>query len=63
MRPQIVGAALQKISEDPDIAKALFKVLETQNVIAGDANITLIPRGANLLGDLVASQASGKVSH
>jgi regulator of protease activity HflC (stomatin/prohibitin superfamily) len=63
MRPQIVGAALQKISEDPDIAKALFKVLETQNVIAGDANITLSPRGANLLGDLVASQASGKVSH
>jgi len=62
MRPQIVGAALQKISEDPDIARALFKVLETQNVINGDANITLIPRGANLLGDLVATQASGKVS-
>jgi hypothetical protein len=60
MRPQIVGAALQKISEDPDIARALFKVLETQNVIGGDANITLIPRGANLLGELVASQASGK---
>jgi len=60
MRPQIVGAALQKISEDADIARALFKVLETQNVIDGNANITLIPRGANLLGDLVALQTFGK---
>jgi regulator of protease activity HflC (stomatin/prohibitin superfamily) len=55
MRPQIVGAALEKISRDPDISEALFKVLETQNIIAGDAAITLIPRNANLLGELVAA--------
>src|SRR5204862_1670180 len=29
MRPQIVGAALQKISQDREIASALFEVLET----------------------------------
>jgi regulator of protease activity HflC (stomatin/prohibitin superfamily) len=55
MRPQIVGQALQKISEDKSIAQALFTVLETQNIIAGDAAITLIPKNASLLGQLVAS--------
>ena len=55
MRPQIVGQALQKISEDRDISHALFKVLETQNIIDGEAAITLIPKNANLLGELVAS--------
>jgi len=55
MRPQIVGQALQKISEDPDISHALFKVLETQNIISGEAAITLIPKNANLLGELVAA--------
>lgn len=58
MRPQIVGAALQKISLDPEIAGALFETLEIQNIIAGEAAITLVPRNAGLLGELLsASQA------
>jgi regulator of protease activity HflC (stomatin/prohibitin superfamily) len=60
MRPQIVGAALQKISADPDISQALFKVLETQNIIDGEASITLIPKNANLLGELVAASQAPK---
>ena len=61
MRPLIVGQALQKISEDPAISAALFKVLETQNIIAGAANITLIPHQANLIGSLLAAeQSSGR---
>ncbi len=60
MRPQIVGQALQKISEDPDISRALFKVLETQNIIEGQAAITVIPKNANLLGELVASGQAPK---
>ncbi len=60
MRPQIVGQALQKISEDPDISHALFKVLETQNIIGGEAAITLIPKNANMLGELVASAQAPK---
>jgi regulator of protease activity HflC (stomatin/prohibitin superfamily) len=60
MRPQIVGQALQKISQDPDISKALFKVLETQNLIEGEAAVTLIPKNANLLGQLVASGQAPK---
>jgi regulator of protease activity HflC (stomatin/prohibitin superfamily) len=60
MRPQIVGAALQKISEDNDISRALFETLETQNIIAGEAAITLIPKNAALLGQLVAASQNRK---
>ena len=60
MRPQIVGAALQKISQDPDISHALFNVLETQNIIDGQASITLVPKNSELLGQLVAAQAGTK---
>jgi regulator of protease activity HflC (stomatin/prohibitin superfamily) len=55
MRPQIVGAALQKISQDADISRALFESLETQNIIEGQAVITLIPRNSPMLGQLVAA--------
>lgn len=58
MRPQIVGAALQKISEDPDVAEALFKVLETQNIVSGQAAITIVPKGQRLLGELLAAAQS-----
>jgi hypothetical protein len=60
MRPQIVGAALQKISQDADISRALFETLETQNIIEGKAAITLIPKNAAVLGQLVASSQSGR---
>jgi regulator of protease activity HflC (stomatin/prohibitin superfamily) len=55
MRPQIVGAALQQISRDQQISDALFQTLETQYIIEGQANITLIPKDSKLLGELVAS--------
>ena len=57
MRPQIVGAALQKISQDPQISDALFQTLETQNIIEGEASITLMPKNSKFLGELVASQS------
>src|SRR5882762_1760709 len=60
MRPQIVGLALKKISQDPDISHALFKVLETQNIVDGEAAITLIPKNSNMLGELVASSHAAK---
>jgi regulator of protease activity HflC (stomatin/prohibitin superfamily) len=36
MRPQIVGAALNTISQDPEIERALFDVLETQRIMDGE---------------------------
>jgi len=59
MRPQIVGAALQKISQDTEILRALFEALETQNIVAGEATITLIPKNSAMLGELVAARQSG----
>jgi regulator of protease activity HflC (stomatin/prohibitin superfamily) len=60
MRPQIVGAALQKISQDTDISRALFETLETQNIIEGQAVITLIPKNSQMLGQLVAASQHPK---
>ncbi len=51
MRPQIVGKALQGISDDKEVAETMFSILETQRIIEGEANIVLIPAG--LRGDLL----------
>ncbi|MGC9941027.1 MAG: SPFH domain-containing protein [Verrucomicrobiota bacterium] len=63
MRPQIVGQALQKISQDPDISRALFQALETQNIIDGEASITLVPKNASLLGSLMAATQTAKAGN
>jgi regulator of protease activity HflC (stomatin/prohibitin superfamily) len=58
MRPQIVGAALNTISQDPEIEKALFDVLETQKILEGEARVTLIPKNSELIGPLMAVDAA-----
>ena len=55
MRPQIVGAALNRISEDAEIEAALFEVLENQKLLEGKARITLVPKGSELLTELMAA--------
>ena len=55
MRPQIVGEALNRISEDPEIEAALFEVLETQKLLEGKGRITLVPKGSELLTQLLAA--------
>ena len=57
MRPQIVGVALEKISRDPEISKTMFEILETQNIIDGKAEITLVPPNHQLLGGILAGQS------
>ena len=54
MRPQIVGSALEKISKDPEIAAAMFEVLEIQNIVDGEADITIVPAGRAFLADLLS---------
>jgi regulator of protease activity HflC (stomatin/prohibitin superfamily) len=56
MRPRIVGAALQQIAREPAIARATFEILEAQNLIAGDADITLVPKENQLIKELAATQ-------
>lgn len=46
IRPQVVGEALRRISEDPEVSGALFEVLETERLLQGGAQITLVPAGA-----------------
>lgn len=58
MRPQIVGQALQKIAEDPEVFNALFEALETQKLLESDAQITLVPEGdERMMTQLLATQA------
>ena len=57
VRPHIVGDALRDISTDPDVAQAVFDVLEAQKIINGKASVTLMPAsGGGLLTDILASQ-------
>ena len=57
MRPRIVGEALQEIAQDHEVSSALFNVLEVQNILAGGAQVTLIPKNNELLAALVAGRA------
>jgi regulator of protease activity HflC (stomatin/prohibitin superfamily) len=45
LRPTIVGAALQRISREPEVAEALFEILEIQRIMEGPGRITLLPAG------------------
>lgn len=60
MRPHIVGQALDEISREPEVAAALFEVLETQRTLDSKAGVTLLPGGAT--GEVMAAllAASGK---
>ena len=47
IRPEIVGKALEEISKDNEVASALFEILETERILKGRANVSIIPAGSN----------------
>jgi regulator of protease activity HflC (stomatin/prohibitin superfamily) len=59
IRPQLVGAALEEVSRDPEVASALFSILETQKALAGNGRITLIPPGHAFLEQSLAAEVDG----
>ncbi len=60
VRPRLVGDALREIGRDPEVVEALFSVLETQEVLAGSAEIILMPGGASgILPALEAEREMG----
>ncbi len=61
MRPKIVGDALRVIAGDGEIAEAVFDVLETQNLVEGDAEVTLVPARPELLAQLLAAEGKPEV--
>jgi regulator of protease activity HflC (stomatin/prohibitin superfamily) len=57
IRPNMIGSALREISGDPDVANALFDILETQKTLESKARLTLFVNGAReRLADLLAVQ-------
>ena len=58
MRPKIVGEALNKISKDKDVAKVMFEILEIENVLEGETQITLLPEGQDLLKQMLGAEAT-----
>ena len=58
MRPRIVGEALHQIAADPEVAGALFDVLETQRILEGKSAITLMPPGSGMLAKLFAAESA-----
>ena len=59
VRPEIVGAALQKIGQDPEVAQALFEVLEMEKLLEGGGRVVLVPKKSGLLPELLAVQTPG----
>ncbi len=58
MRPRIVGAALAEVARDPELAGALFEVLETQQLLESpEMRVTVLPQGTGLLDELAAAAA------
>jgi len=57
LRPRIVGAALQKIAGDKEVAEAMFEVLETQRILDSNAYVTLLPHESGALAPLLATKS------
>ncbi len=58
LRPRIVGAALQRIAADREVAEALFEIMENQKILESGAKLTLVPPGSGGLVALLAAQPS-----
>lgn len=55
IRPELFGKALEEISKDPEVARALFDVLEAQKLIEGHQEIILIPPQSGVLSEMLAA--------
>jgi regulator of protease activity HflC (stomatin/prohibitin superfamily) len=58
LRPQIVGAALQKISSDAQVAEAIFEILQVQKLLEGNTRLTIVPAGAGGLVPLLTAKTA-----
>ncbi len=63
VRPDIVGKAMAEISRDDEVSELMFELLETQRIVEGEANLTLV-RGPeqSLLPILLASEPLARKS-
>jgi hypothetical protein len=59
IRPRIVGQAMQKITADPEVANAVFEILETQKILEGKGQLTLVPERSDILNQIIAARKTG----
>lgn len=55
IRPRIVGQAMQTLTANPEVASAVFEILETQKILENKGHLSLIPKDNELLGTLLAA--------
>lgn len=55
IRPRIVGQAMQTITANPEVASAVFEILETQKILENKGHLSLIPKDSELLATLLAA--------
>lgn len=55
IRPKIVGEAMQQITSEPDVANAMFEILEMQKLLDNKGKLTLVPPGSDLLNQLIVA--------
>ena len=58
MRPKIVGEALNEIGKDPQVAEIMFDILEMENLLDGETEITLIPKGNDLMKQIMTANSA-----
>ena len=57
VRPYLVGTAIQEIASDTEILNTVFEILETEKMLEGGGELTLIPKdGDGLLAKLLAAE-------
>ncbi|MCC6190698.1 MAG: SPFH/Band 7/PHB domain protein [Anaerolineales bacterium] len=56
IRPRIVGEALKTITTNPEVAAAVFEILETQKILENKGELTLLPPRSELLSQLVTAR-------
>jgi regulator of protease activity HflC (stomatin/prohibitin superfamily) len=56
IRPRIVGETLRRVTAEPDIADAMFTVLETQRILESKAPATFVPLASPVLTQMLAAQ-------
>ena len=63
VRPAIVGQAMSEICKDSEVAATMFDILETQRMVEGESDLTLLhTKEHTLLSDLLASGTTTKSS-
>jgi hypothetical protein len=61
VRPAIVGKAMADICSDAEVAETMFDILETQRIVEGESNLTLVRMsGHTMLTDLLATETQPK---